>query len=167
MAIDRDTELTFGKHKGEPLRRVPTGYLEWAVDGGIDSKGWRAAFERELAERKRPAGQTTEGPRDNGKGTVNTMGGKKYLDTMITAFEYTMLALSDLGHSPAPDSPAYVQGHFIQAVIEASQKIAVSAAIYAERSGVDLESEIRPLVNEKWRAKKRQVKQDADDSIPF
>lgn len=42
-----------GKHKGKPLRAVPTGWLRWAVDNNINTWQFRAKAEAELKIRVR------------------------------------------------------------------------------------------------------------------
>ncbi|PHJ64956.1 hypothetical protein VF04_03995 [Nostoc linckia z7] len=44
------TTITFGKHKGSDISKIPTEYLEWGADK-LDSPKWRQAFESELERR--------------------------------------------------------------------------------------------------------------------
>ena len=176
--IGRNTTIHFGKHKGERLRDIPTGYLEWYRDNGEFDDWVDAAFEelkhRKKATDERPADRAEPEPQEpeaeepEAEEPDTSISGKRYLDSIIIAFEYTLLALTDLGHAPAPDAAAIERGAWVQALVEASQKIAVTAAIQADKMGLDLEAELRPLVSEKWAKKnpKPKVKgQDAD--MPF
>jgi hypothetical protein len=165
--ITRDTPIHFGKHKGVALREIPDSYLKWYRDNGEFDDWVTASFEelkhRRNATDERPADKPVEREQPEPDG-----GGKRYLDSIIIAFEYTMLALKDLGHNPSPDSAAIEKGAWVQALIEASQKIAVTAAIQAEKQGLDLEAELRATVSERWNKRNPQPKiKDKDDDLPI
>ena len=50
--ITRDTEIHFGKHKGEQLRDIPEGYLKWYRDNG-EFDDWVDAASKELRHRRK------------------------------------------------------------------------------------------------------------------
>jgi hypothetical protein len=45
-----DLPLTFGKHKGRPVRRVPVGYARWALDSVALLADLRRAMELRVRE---------------------------------------------------------------------------------------------------------------------
>lgn len=167
--ITRNTRIHFGKHKGTPLCDIPTGYLEWYRDNG-EFDDWVTASFEELKRRKRGPAEPEDEPveEDEPEEQKPEANGKRYIDSIIIGFEYALLALADLGHTPPSEAPAYVQGAWVQSLVEASQKIAVTAAIQAEKQGVDLEAELRPLVSEKWAKRNPRPKvKGKEPEIPF
>jgi len=48
----RNWVFPFGKHKGETLRELPSGYLNWLRDKGIMNGEWADAVELELENRQ-------------------------------------------------------------------------------------------------------------------
>lgn len=54
--ITRETEITWGKKAGTAIKRLDTGYLEWATDSsrkfGDRTEEWQAAFQAELTLRE-------------------------------------------------------------------------------------------------------------------
>jgi hypothetical protein len=52
--------MSFGRHRGEDISRVPPDYLQWIVDTLEDNPDVRTAAESELLRRQRDAEQRTE-----------------------------------------------------------------------------------------------------------